>query len=134
MTLRTSLSLYDVDVRNYEDFSVEVFDCIPTLFSNGASISDIQHVWGLNESTYDVSNLVNSFSQSPQCGYPILFQAYLYDNGSTQSLSTVSEVTFYEEANVFAFEKCGPINGPDSECDDYQYTKSIPIRLVARAG
>lgn len=35
---------------------------------------------------------------------------------------------------MFAFEKCGPVNGPDSECADYQYTKVIPIRLVAYAG
>ena len=62
-----------MDVRSYEDFSVEVYDCVPTIFSNGATIGDIYHKWGFTENTYDASDLLNFFSQSPQCGYPILF-------------------------------------------------------------
>ena len=135
LTLVTTLALYDVDVVNFESFTVDVYDCIPTVFSNGASIPDIYYKWGFIEKTFDASTMLNGFTQSPQCGYPIIFEAFRYESdGYLTPLDEVVEVKYYDQAGVFGFQKCGPSSGPDDECLDTEYTKTIPIRLVAHAG
>ena len=137
LTMRTTLALYDVSVVSTEDFEVQVYDCIPTVLTNGADIPDIVYKWGYIEKTYDASTMLNQYSQSPDCGYPIVFEAFYHSNRATDALTPIAEVRevqYYAEAGVFGFQKCGPSAMDDPECLETPYTKVIPIRLVATAG
>jgi hypothetical protein len=136
LTLKSKLYIWpNFSVINYEDFYVEITECIPVLNSNGVELPDRFTKWGFSDAYLDASLILSMFSMSPQCDYLITFESYRHEDGFLTPVSEVSEVAFFPVSKVFAYAKCGPDSDPfDPECAGTPYTKVIPIRIIAKAG
>lgn len=86
--------------------------------------------------SYSASGDLNPVFQSPDCGYLISYEAFVIANdGGLIPVDQVYEIAFFPTSKVFAYSKCGKDSDPlDPECAGTQYTKVIPVRLVAKVG
>lgn len=88
LTLRTRLYLFpNFNVINYEDFWVEITECIPELLSNGAKIIDRYTKWGYTSGFYDASKTLDMVTMKPNCGYAINYDIYSILDGNVVPLS-----------------------------------------------
>lgn len=136
LTLRTKLYIWpNFHVIQYENFIVEVTECIPQLLTGNVELQDKFTKWGYGEAYYDVSLPLTQVVMDPACGYEIFYEAFTVNQlNELIPLSEVPEVSFMPENKLFQYSKCGPASQPDPDCEGTVVTKVIPIRIVARAG